>query len=429
MSNRNLKKLAPVLVIAGSMVAAVPAFALQPLAEFLDGARRVNVDNREAALTAVERDQEALMSLGPVLPSLNVRGVYTRNQYQSGVGTIVIVPNDQWDAFIQAGVPIVDLAAWTRARAARASARASRHQIRATLLDVEKQVARSYYQLIGAVALRQSGDRTLAAAQANHDLTVERRRAGVATELDVERSAAEVERARQTIADADLSAQLARRALSTLTGLAASEEVVASADDLHDEPPLEEWEGTPPGRLPALVAASEQRRSAELGAQAATLAFAPTLGGSATEHFTNAAGFIGHDSSYTLALTLTWHFDLALLGDMRAQAAAADAARVRQERVRLQVGDQIHESWQRVRSGIVVCRAARAQARAAWTAADHARGRYASGVGTQLEVIEAQRDAASADVARIQADADLSYARAALRLSAGQVLDRERDPR
>jgi outer membrane protein TolC len=123
-------------------------------------------------------------------------------------------------------------------------------------------------------------------------------------------------------------------------------------------------------------------------------------------------------------VTATWHFDLTLVGNLRAQSAAAAAASIDEERVRLQLGDQIHESWQRVRSGIVDSRAARAQAVAAASASAHADARYKNGAGTQLEVIEAQRDAANADVARIQADADLSYARATLRLNAGQPLDR-----
>ncbi len=45
--------------------------------------------------------------------------------------------------------------------------------------------------------------------------------------------------------------------------------------------------------------------------------------------------------------------------------------------------------------------------------------RYTAGVATQLEVTEAQRDAFLATASSIQADADLAFARAALRLAAG----------
>ncbi len=45
--------------------------------------------------------------------------------------------------------------------------------------------------------------------------------------------------------------------------------------------------------------------------------------------------------------------------------------------------------------------------------------RYQAGTGTQLEVVQAERDLLSAEAARIQAEADLAGARAALRLAAG----------
>src|SRR6266567_3095165 len=50
-----------------------------------------------------------------------------------------------------------------RTAAARANARAARSTVAATILDVEKQVARNYYQLVGAAALHAAGERTLQA--------------------------------------------------------------------------------------------------------------------------------------------------------------------------------------------------------------------------------------------------------------------------
>ena len=54
-----------------------------------------------------------------------------------------------------------------------------------------------------------------------------------------------------------------------------------------------------------------------------------------------------------------------------------------------------------------------------------ARERYQQGAGTQFELVQAERDAFSAEVSRIESDADLSYARAGLRLDAGHTLDEE----
>ena len=59
---------------------------------------------------------------------------------------------------------------------------------------------------------------------------------------------------------------------------------------------------------------------------------------------------------------------------------------------------------------------------AASHAATQARDRYRAGTITQLDLLQAQRDAFNAEVSRIQADADLVNARAQLRLASGNSL-------
>jgi outer membrane protein TolC len=100
--------------------------------------------------------------------------------------------------------------------------------------------------------------------------------------------------------------------------------------------------------------------------------------------------------------------------------AAVNEARL--ERARLAAIDDIHNSWFRVETEIANARAAQAQVQAAKHAAEVARDRYQSGAATQLEVVQAERDEFSADISRISAQANLTYARAELRLFAGQSL-------
>lgn len=75
-----------------------------------------------------------------------------------------------------------------------------------------------------------------------------------------------------------------------------------------------------------------------------------------------------------------------------------------------------------VRTNIARSRSARVQAQVSARAADLARNRYEAGEGTQLDLLQAQRDAFGADAGRIQADADLLNARAQLRVAAGESL-------
>jgi outer membrane protein TolC len=71
---------------------------------------------------------------------------------------------------------------------------------------------------------------------------------------------------------------------------------------------------------------------------------------------------------------------------------------------------------------VVLSHSTRIQAQVSVHAADLAQDRYRAGVATQLDLLQAQRDAFAAEVSRIQADADLINARAQLRIAAGRSL-------
>ena len=167
-------------------------------------------------------------------------------------------------------------------------------------------------------------------------------------------------------------------------------------------------------------AAAAERSAGERGATAQRLALLPTLGGSVSERYTNAVGFLnGHHETYTALLTVGWAIDFSSLPAIRARVADADAARAREEATQLGVGDGIFRAWSTIEADIVRSRSARTQAAVAARASEVARTRYRSGVGTQLELIQADRDAFAAEAGRIQADADLLNARRQLRLISG----------
>ncbi len=414
------------------------AEALQPLAEFLRAVETGNRDQRIAVLAAMQQKADVLTALGRVLPAVSARGVYARNEFQAelnpsqfGVAlppglsttTLVIQPANQLDGYFQLDVPLVDVAGLERVHAADANARGAKISAAVTLIDVQKQVARTYYQLIGVDGVRRAAAVTQSAAEKNLALVKLRRDGGVATDVDVYRAVAEVERAKQSIADAELTAELARRTLTTLTGLAPDGEVGPQSndelDELVEESALSSWE--PADALPAIAVSVAQRHGAEASSTAAKLALLPTLAASFLEHLTNAPGFFsGHNSIWTLSVTAAWRLDVTAFGVIRSQEAALEMARTKEAAARQRAADQIHESWFRVHTGIAKSRAARAEAVAADAAVVAARKRSQEGAATSFELVQAERDAFSAQVARLSADADLRYARAALRLDAGR---------
>ncbi|HWA72165.1 MAG TPA: TolC family protein [Polyangiaceae bacterium] len=423
-----------------SILGARAAHATQPLSAFLERAASQSYDSRESAATFRQREAESDAALGRLLPALSARGVYTRNQYEAAFRppivmngnvvegpSVVIQKKNQLDGYLQADVPILDLSSYHRYRSQRALSQAASEQQTVTAQDVGRSVAQGYFQFIGSAAVARSARLSVESAEANLKNVEARRSAGVATDLDRERAVANLERARQDVADAELAADLAARSLETLSGLAPTPAEDFAIDDLQEEAPLERWQ--------ALAANSAQGRSARSledaareSQKAASRALVPTLAATAQEHFSNAGGFSGHSAVYTIQLVAAVRLDYATLANNRAQEVAAEVQGIRAERTQRAVLDATYTAFRRVQTGIVKSRSARAQAAAARRAAELAADRYTAGAATQLDVTLAQRDAFLADAARIQADADLALWRVQLRLAVGQSPTSGRTP-
>jgi outer membrane protein TolC len=418
------------LSVAGLLVAS-RASALQPLEEFLRGARSTSPDNAEARAVRRQLRAEADAALGRALPRLSLRGSYTRNEFETtlalpeadgGTTAVTLTPRDQLDGTAALEVPLVDLASFARIAAARTSARASAREEASTELRVEARISQDYYQLVANLALVEASRRALEVARASLRTADERHRAGTVPLLDVDRARAEVERNVQQLANADLQVSLVARALESQSGVAPALEGAARlTDDLREEPPLEHFQ-VPDEELPSLAAAIESRAAAEQQARAQRLSLVPSLDASLTQRATNAEGLGGRDAYWQAVVALTWSFDLTTVAGIRAGQAAADGARAREQRTRLAVRDAIHEAWARVRTNVARSRSARVQAEVSARAAELALDRYEVGETTQLDLLQAQRDAFAADAARIQADADLVNSRAQLRVAAGKSL-------
>jgi outer membrane protein TolC len=400
-----------------------PAHALQPLSEFFSASHQASTDARQAALVTVQREADEMITASQLLPSIAASGSYTLNQFESvvnmGQGSVVIQPRHGLSGSAQLSIPLLDLASWRRKKAADWTVEAARLSQGTTALEVDRQVAQYYFQLIGAEALRRSYQSSLAVAEESRSVTLAKREEGVATDLEVARATVEVEGIRRSLAEQQLSIALARRALTTLTGVVPSADVPDVADDLHGETALGAWEERI-SQLPSVRGAAASTASAHEQTRAARLALLPTVAATATEQVTNAAGLVGHETYFTGMVTASWRLDLAALARRKGQGAAEQAARVQEEATANRARDAVHEAWQRVDSGIMASQSARSQAAAARLAADKARERYAVGAGTQLELIQAQRDLSSMEAARIQTDANLALDRILLRLAVGE---------
>ncbi len=384
------------------------------------GARTQSPVNREAAANSAVADARASETLGHALPGLSAAASYTRNQWDVEFGGLAVLPRNEVDAVAAVTVPLVDLAKFARISAAHRAAEAAVRRQEATERDVEAQVVQLYYQLAADVALVQVARNALDAVRANLKVTEDAARAGTVTSLDVQRATVEVERQSQQLTNAELEVKVVARALASRTGVAADTAGGAALnDDLRAEAGLDQFEATAPD-TPSVRAAVLERTAAERAASAQRLVLVPALSGAASERYTNAVGFLGgHHTAYAASLSLVWAFDFTTAPGIRARNGEAAAAAAREELTRRAIGDAIYRTWNGIQAGITRSRSARNQAAVSARAAEVARTRYRSGVGTQLELIQADRDAFAAQAGRIQADADLLNARAQLRLLAG----------
>jgi outer membrane protein len=415
------------ILALAALGALAPALAqAQPLQQFLRASRGASLDVAEQARAVEQRTAEVDLERGALWPSLAANASYTRNQNETVVLIprtdsapieATIVPADQLDLTVTLSVPLVDVATWKRVSAASASLEAARGTLEARADEVERAVVRAFYQWVGNAALVRSAQVAEEAAEDNLAVVEQRAAAGLASPLDVSRARAQVARARESIASAGLGVATAQRTLRTLTGIEPAGEAPPLPEDLAPEAPLADWLSRIDA-LPELRAAQATQRAAEASAEAERLGWLPTVSAFASERLTNAAGF-GDVANWSAGVKLSWLLDRRTLARQRLGQASAGVSAVRVRRSVQDARDRVTDAWNQVAAERARAEAAAAEAEAARQAVEVASTRFGGGTATQIEVIQAQRDAFAADVSLATARANLAAARALLRLAAG----------
>jgi outer membrane protein TolC len=422
------RPLSATLAASAMLTLASPALALQPVEQFLTHARTWNPTNRAAHATVEQRDAEMGVQTGNLLPNFTGSATYTLNQHEitfpiPGAPTpLILQPLNQADGFVMLTVPIINIANWDRRDAAKSTLEGAHADEENSAITVEKTVLRDYYQLLGYESVLLSAQRNLEVAVHNVKLARDRKENGTSSELDVQRGLADQARAEQAVTAAQLNVVNTRRDLASQSGLEPDPAAAGfPEDDLHEEQALSTWTGEAE-HTPAVASAVAATRAANDAAHAARTGWLPTVQAIGEEKFTNATLLVGgHSAIAVFQLNALWKLDLTVMPQIRAQNAAYAAARANEDRIRTAAQDAVYRDWQQIHADIDSARAARVQVASTKLAASLAEDRYASGVATQLDVLQARQDAFAADVARIQADADLAYARLALRLDAGRL--------
>ncbi|HEX4403273.1 MAG TPA: TolC family protein [Polyangia bacterium] len=406
---RALRQLAPLALLLTSTIARAqvpppvqPSDDARPTskvtwAEALDRAFRSS-PTIVVAIQEIERaDALVRQARGAWLPTLTGNGSLTRINAARYFGTTETTPQNSWNANLALNVPLLSPLAWGND----AHAGDNRDVAKATAADVRRQLAVSVGRAYLTVLLQhrevEVAIRARDTAAAHYDYAHTRLTTGLGNGVDDARAEQELRTNEAQVKNAETALV---RAQSALAILLSAEDLV----DVADEVAL--------GAAPSLDAAVEDARSHRSDVRALQakrtasehlrrddwLYYAPTLLGQA-EAFRETASPLQPGSGWQASLVLAVPiFDGGVrYGVQRERRAEDEEARVQLEGLLHQVSVEVRSSFAIVRNADESLKSSRAAVVAALSAATLADKSYKAGASTNIEVIDAERQARDAE--------------------------------
>lgn len=175
-------------------------------------------------------------------------------------------------------------------------------------------------------------------------------------------------------------------------------------------------------RRPDLLAAEAQVRAAAANLDAVRAAGRPSVSLAAGSSFLNVDGSPAtHASSVGVTLTIPFFSGFAPTYRVRAAEAQVDARGAQRDRLRLQVALDVWNAYQNLHTATQALRTSSDLLNSATQSEQVALGRYKAGVGSILDVLNAQSALASARQQRVQAALNWNVSRATLAQSMGSL--------
>lgn len=414
------------------MVMPQTGFALEPLKDFLVAGRKHAVGNRLATLNTQLNDAKADESFWRLFPSVSASVGYLFNANPAVVTTtisgvpqqVTLSPHHQFDANFVINVPVFDLPAIYRYRAAKAGLSQSKIDAQVAEQQSDMQITRAYYSYVAGMSSNSIMDRHLGKLGELIGLAKKRVALGTAQQFEINRAALELKNIRLAKLENQANLDAASRSLQILSGSAPSgAEDLASSEDLPFEMPLAQWQSAA-SAAPLVRSAESGVAIAEENVAAAKSAYVPKVNLTANDRLTNNSGFQQSPNIFTVGVTATINFDLSMPATVRSQKAASSIARLKVkdalDNARSMIAaayDQMALSRSRFESsqdGVAVFR----------QAAEEAYKRYVTGTGSQEEILRSQQDLVNAEITEARALAEFFYSQALLYIVAGKDLTR-----
>jgi outer membrane protein TolC len=308
-----------------------------------------------------------------------------------------------------------------------AAARLGEH---AAVADLVLRVQQTYFELLAARALVEAEAAAVKQAEASLAAAEGRQRAGLATVADVLQARTALSQVRLVAQQAEGQALVTRGALATLAGLSPAAELEVGAlpetvDATRAEPAVDALLAAAAARNPDLAQARATADAAGARSRAAARALWPTLSfqGSATRTWYFEPSDQDASQAWTagLVLRLPPISGARAAYDALAARAAADAARERADATAQRVALDVWTSWQALRTAGRRVTTARDLVDSARASAEVAGGRYREGVGSIVDLLNAQAALELARAEDVRARTDFLVGLAQLARATGRL--------
>lgn len=295
-----------------------------------------------------------------------------------------------------------------------------------TVQSVFLAAVQDYYQVQATSAALNSALESERAAKESFDAAAARYNAGSATPADKLQAQTAYSQATLNRITADGNLRNAQGTLANMIGLDANRSVSLIPANTVAIP--ENFEGDISALIeqarqhrPDLQAAAAQVKAAEAGADAARAAGRPTISLTASSNQYNYSGINSNGSLVGINLSVPLFTGYATTYHVRSAEAQLDARNAQLEQVHLQVALDVWTAYQNLATATQSLRTTAVLLDSAQQSAQVALGRYKAGVGSILDVLNAQSALASARLQRIQSTFNWNISRASLAQAMGSL--------
>jgi TolC family type I secretion outer membrane protein len=295
-----------------------------------------------------------------------------------------------------------------------------------TVQSIFLAAVQDYYQVQATSTALSSALESERAAKESFDAAEARYNAGSATPADKLQAQTAYSQATLNRITADGNLRNAQGTLANILGLDANHDVQLTPANTVAIP--NNFEGDISALIeqarqhrPDLQAAAAQVKAAQAGADAARAAGRPTISLSASSTRYNYSGINSNSSLVGINLSVPLFTGYATTYHVRSAEAQLEAKNSQFQQVRLQVALDVWTAYQNLTTATQSLRTSADLLDSAQQSARVALGRYKAGVGSILDVLNAQSALASARLQRIQSTFNWNISRATLAQAMGSL--------